>query len=86
MESLATSTSITSFPKRPARDPKALGQEIKLFSNYYQLEFDSPTIVGVNKYTCKFEPEIPDNSNKMRSLVLKPLREKLKEHIDFFIF
>jgi len=86
MESLATSSSIINLPKRPQRDPKAQGQEIKLFSNYYQLEFDSPTIVGVNKYTCKFEPELPDNSNKMRAAVLKPLREKLREHIDFFIF
>jgi aubergine-like protein len=85
MESLAPSSSILSFPKRPARDPKAQGQELKLFSNYYSLEFDSPSITGVHKYTCKFEPELPDNSRKVRGAVLKPVREKIKEHLDFFI-
>lgn len=75
MESLATPSSIINFPKRPQRGPKAQGQEIKLFSNYYQLEFDSPNIVGVNKYTCKFEPELPDNSTKVRRAVLKSVRE-----------
>jgi hypothetical protein len=75
----------TSFPKRPARDPKASGQEIKLFSNYFSLEFDSPTIQGVNKYTCKFEPEVPDNARKVRGAILRTVKEKVKEHLDFYI-
>lgn len=60
-------SAVTVFPKKPARDPKAQGQELKLFSNYFSLEFDSPAIQGVNKYTCKFEPEVPDNSRKVRT-------------------
>jgi len=83
METL-TST-VLSFPKRPSRDAKAQGQELKLFSNYFTLEFDSPAIQGVNKYTCKFEPEVPDNSRKVRGAILKTVRDKLKEHLDFFI-
>jgi aubergine-like protein len=39
----------------------------------------------VNKYTCKFEPEIPDNSKKMRKDVLKVVREKIKEKLEFYI-
>jgi hypothetical protein len=83
MESLTKS--VQGFPKRPARDAKAQGQEMKLFSNYFTLEFDSPAIQGVNKYTCKFEPEVPDNSRKVRGAILKTVRDKLKEHLDFFI-
>lgn len=78
-------SAISLLPKRPARDPKAQGQELKLFSNYFSLEFDSPSIKGVNKYTCKFEPEIPDNSRKVRTQIIRTVKEKLKEHLDFFI-
>jgi len=39
----------------------------------------------VNKYTCKFEPEIPDNSRKMRNLVIRGVKDKIKEKLDFFI-
>ena len=83
MESLATS--VTAFPKRPVRDAKAQGQELKLFSNYFSLEFDSPAIQGVNKYTCKFEPEVPDNSRKVRNAIVRTVKDKVKEHLDFFI-
>lgn len=58
---------------------------MKLFSNYFSLEFDSPTIKGVNKYTCKFEPEVPDNSRKVRNAIIRTVKDKIKEHIDFFI-
>ena len=58
-------SSLTLFPKRPARDPKATGRQLKLFSNYFQIEFDQNDIKGVNKYTVKFEPEIPDNSKEL---------------------
>jgi hypothetical protein len=47
--------------------------------------FDSPTIKGVNKYTCKFEPEVPDNSRKVRNQIIRTVKEKLKESLDFFI-
>jgi hypothetical protein len=40
---------------------------------------------GVNKYTVKFEPEIPDNSRAMRKDVLKACRDKIKEHLEFYI-
>jgi hypothetical protein len=41
VESLPTAVA---FPKRPNRDGKSQGQEIKLFSNYFSIEFDSPAI------------------------------------------
>ena len=58
---------------------------MKLFSNYFSIEFDQPSIQGVNKYTCKFEPEIPDNSRKMRNLVIRTVKDKIKEKLEFFI-
>jgi hypothetical protein len=47
--------------------------------------FDSPNIKGVNKYTCKFEPEVPDNSRKVRGSIIKTVKEKLKESLEFYI-
>lgn len=73
------------FPKKPQRDPKAAGRQIKLFSNYYQLDFDQKEIQGVNKYTVKFDPEIPDNARPMRKAVLKKVKDTLKEKLEFFI-
>ena len=58
---------------------------MKLFSNYYQLEFDQKEIQGVNKYTVKFDPEIPENSRPLRKEVLKLVKEKLKEKLEFYI-
>jgi len=78
-------SALTVFPKRPVRVGKSIGQELKLFSNYFSMEFDSPTIKGVNKYTCKFEPEVPDNSRKVRTLIIRTVKEKIKEKLDFFI-
>ena len=49
------------------------------------MEFDSPSITGVNKYTSKFEPEVPDNSRKLRNMIIRQVKDKVKEHIDFFI-
>lgn len=56
-----------------------------MFSNYFQIEFDQPSIQGVNKYTCKFEPELPENSRKMRTAIVKTVKDKIKEKLDFFI-
>ena len=56
-----------------------------MFSNYFQIEFDQPSIQGVNKYTCKFEPEVPDNSRKVRNTIIRTVKDKVKEHLDFFI-
>jgi hypothetical protein len=81
MESLAT----TAFPKKPLIEGKGLGQGVKLYANYFTLEFDSPSIQGVNKYSLKFEPEIPDNSRKVRGAILRTVKDKVKEHLDFFI-
>ena len=73
------------FPKKPARSPKADGKQIKLFSNFFSIDFDSKDVAGVNKYTVKFEPEIPDNSRALRKQVLKKCREKINEKLEFFI-
>jgi len=78
-------SSLTLFPKRPARDAKATGRQLKLYSNYFQIEFDQNDIKGVNKYTVKFEPELPDNSKNLRKDVLKSARDKIKEKLEFFI-
>lgn len=79
------STALTLFPKKPERDAKAPGKQLKLYSNYFQIDFDQKEIQGVNKYTIKFEPEIPDNSKELRRDVLKSARDKIKEKLEFFI-
>jgi hypothetical protein len=37
-----------------------------LYSNYFKIDFDQAGIQGVNKYTIKYDPEIPDNSKELR--------------------
>lgn len=76
---------VSLFPKKPERDPKATGRQVKLFSNYYQLDFDQKDIKGVNKYTVKFDPEIPENSMAMRKAVLSKVKDKIREKLEFFI-
>lgn len=39
----------------------------------------------MNKYTVKFEPEIPDNVKALRKDVLKKCRDKIKESLEFYI-
>ena len=58
---------------------------MRLYSNYFSIDFDSKDVVGVNKYTVKFEPEIPDNSRALRKEILKKCRDKIKEHLEFYI-
>lgn len=82
---MESSNTISLFPKKPVRDPKATGRALKLYSNYFKIDFDQKEIQGVNKYAVKFEPEIPDNSKVMRKAVLKVVRDKIKEKLDFFI-
>lgn len=82
---MESSTSSALFPKKPARGPKAEGKPLKLYSNYFQIDFDSKDIAGVNKYQVTFEPEIPDNARAMRKEVLKKCRDEIKEHLEFFI-
>jgi aubergine-like protein len=76
---------VSLFPTKPQRDPKATGRQVKLFSNYYQLEFDQKEIQGVNKYTVKFDPEIPENSRPLRKAVLKKVKDKAREKLEFYI-
>ena len=56
-----------------------------MYSNYFSIDFDSNDVQGVNKYTVKFEPEIPDNSRSLRKEVLKKCRDAIKEKLEFFI-
>jgi len=73
------------FPKKPARGPKSEGKAMKLYTNYFSIDFDTKDVTGVNKYTVKFEPEIPDNARKMRKTVLKLCRDQIKEKLEFYI-
>ena len=71
--------------KKIQRDPKAQGKNFKLFSNYFQIEFNSKVIKSVNNKTVIFEPSIPDNSKDVRKSVLKLVKDKIEEKLDFFI-
>ena len=73
------------FPKKPARGPKSDGKAMKLYTNYFSIDFDSKDVAGVNKYTVKFEHEIPDNARAMRKTVLKLCRDEIKKHLEFYI-
>ena len=75
----------TLFPQRPQRAAGAEGKPLKLYSNYFTIDFDQPNCPGVNKYTVKFEPEIPDNSRALRKEVLKKCRDQIKEKLEFYI-
>ena len=55
------------------------------FSLVESNNFDQNEIYGVNKYSFKFEPEIPENSKKLRSEILKLAREQIQQKIDYFI-
>lgn len=81
----SASQAVTLFPKRPARDSKAPGRQLQLYSNYFQINFDQAGIQGVNKYTVKFDPEIPDNSKALRKDVLRSCRDAIKEKLEFYI-
>lgn len=81
----SASSALTLFPKRPARAAKATGKQLKLFSNYFEIGYDQANIQGVNKYTLKFEPEIPDNSKALRKDVLRSVRDQIKEKLEFYI-
>ena len=72
---MESTQSVALFPKKPQRDPKAAGRQVKLFSNFFQVAFDQKEIQGVNKYTVKFEPEIPENSRELRKIVLKKVKD-----------
>ena len=72
---MESTQSVALFPKKPQRDPQATGRQIKLFSNFFQVAFDQKEIQGVNKYTVKFEPEIPENSRELRKIVLKKVKD-----------
>ena len=62
-------------------------QAVSLLANYYAFKFTNPNRKHVFKYTVKFEPEIPDNSNKMRNKVLNKNRDMIKEkYLGFYIF
>jgi len=34
------SKALTLFPKKPARDAKAAGKKMTMYSNYFQIDFD----------------------------------------------
>jgi hypothetical protein len=60
---------------------------IQLLANYYAFKFTNPKLQNVFKYTVKFEPEIPDNSTRMRKKLVSLNRALLKEkYLNFFIF
>jgi hypothetical protein len=40
----------SSFPKKPVRSSVIQAKPLKLFANYYSLQFNSPEIKGISKY------------------------------------
>ena len=84
---IALNGTVTITYKALVLDTIRSNAEIKIVvgSNYFSIDFDSNDVQGVNKYTVKFEPEIPDNSRSLRKEVLKKCRDAIKEKLEFFI-
>jgi aubergine-like protein len=81
----ATNPSTAGFAKRPERAAQNPGKAVKLYSNFFNLEFASPDIKGVFKYQMKLEPEVPDNSHKLRKQIVSKARDAIKEKLAFHI-
>jgi mRNA-degrading endonuclease RelE of RelBE toxin-antitoxin system len=71
---------------RPQRSAQALGQKQKVFANFFNLQFNSPDIKGIQKYHVKFTPEVPDNSGKLKKAILRKCRDAIKEKLQFHLF
>jgi hypothetical protein len=78
--------SSTAIATRPQRSAKALGKSQKVFSNYFNLKFNSPDIKGIQKYHLKFTPEVPDNSAALKKAIIRKVRDQIKEKLKFYIF
>jgi len=75
------------FPKRPQRaSGSQLAKPMKLYSNYYGLQFTDKTIQGISKYQVSFEPEVPDNSSKLRKDIYKLVRQQLTAQLEHCLF
>jgi len=71
---------------RPQRSAQAVGKSQKVFSNFFNLKFNSPDIKGIQKYHVKFTPEVPDNSGALKKAILRKIRDQIKEKTEFYIF
>eukprot|EP00347_Sterkiella_histriomuscorum_P022394 403330644 len=72
--------------KRPSQSSLAVGKKVNLMTNYYRFNFTNPKKNQIFKYAVKFSPELPDNSNKVRSKIVNKIRKDLHEYLGFFIF
>lgn len=62
-------------------------KKVHLLANYYAFKFTNPQRNNVFKYTVKFEPELPDNSDRMRKKLVNTNRAIIKEkYLGFFIY
>ncbi len=62
-------------------------RKVHLLANYYAFKFTNPQRKNVFKYTVKFEPEIPDNSTRMRKKLINSNRDLIKDkYLGFFIY
>jgi len=44
-------------------------------TNYYKFNFTNPNKRNVYKYNVKFDPELPDNSKKLRNKLVNSVRQ-----------
>lgn len=62
-------------------------KQVSLLANYYAFKFTNPQRNNVFKYTVKFIPDIPDNSDRMRKKLINANRAIIKEkYLGFFIY
>ena len=69
----------------PARPKKAnFNNAVKLLTNSYRLKMTYSNIQQIQKYSISFSPDIPTTS-KVRGIVLRPLKQQLKEKFQFYL-
>ena len=69
---------------RPERAATCLGKPLKLFANYFSINF-LDQIKGFNKYVVKTEPEVPDNSAQLLKTIVRAVSDQLKTKLPFYI-
>ena len=78
-------TSMYCFPHKPMFNERELNaRSINLATNYFPFIVDEHFTIG--KMAINFEPEIPEDSEKLRKMVFSKIKNQVKEKFGAFIF
>lgn len=72
-----------SLPAKPKRSNQVPYREVSLFANYYKLSIGNPN--GISKYVISLEPELPADSTKLLTSILKETKKSLQQIFPFYV-